>query len=156
MEKAFKAVKSNKAEEHVIQGDGACLTSDKAADNDAAHQKYADAESLYRRVIKIRVDMAVEKPTPQNNEDYFRWLIQVTSDAKSKLAFANEKLGNLYFTERKYPEAAAMYQEALRSRASDPSTTPRVLAQPLTHLASSYAAQRKYDQSDPLYQRALA
>src|SRR5260370_2120034 len=106
--------------------------------------------------MKIRGDMAVEKPTPQNNEDYFRWLIQVASDAKSKLDFANEKLGNLYFTERKYPEAAAVYEEALRSRASDQSTNPRVLAQTLTNLASCYAAQGKYDQSEPLYQRALA
>src|SRR5260370_30862123 len=98
MEKAFKAVKSKKAEEQFIQGDAACLTSDKAADIFAAHQKYADAEFLYRRVIKIRVDMAVEKPTPQNNEHYFRWLIQVTTDANSKQAFANETLRRIDFT----------------------------------------------------------
>lgn len=149
-------VKLKKATDQFIQSDVACATFDKAADIFAAHQKYADAESLYARVIKIRADMAVEKQTPQNNEDYFRWLIQVTGGAKTKLAVANEKLGNLYFTERKYPEAAAVYAEAVRVRQSYETTDQPGLAQALTNLATSYAAQGKYDQAEPLYKRALA
>jgi tetratricopeptide (TPR) repeat protein len=156
MEKAVKNVKLKKAEEQFLQADVACATFDKAADIFAAHQKYADAESLYSRVIKIRADMAVEKQTPQNNEDYFRWLIQITKGAKTKLALANETLGNLYFIEHKYPEAAAVYAEAVRIRQSDQGTDQPGLAQALTNLATSYAAQGKYDQAEPPYQRALA
>jgi tetratricopeptide (TPR) repeat protein len=155
MEKALKAHKPKKAEQQFEQVDVASALFDKAADIFASHQKYPDAEGLYKRVVLIRESATKNNPTPKNNEDIFRFMIQVTSDAQGALASAQEKLGNLYFTERKFPEAAATYEKAQKIREADTRTDKRVLAQTLTNLATSYAAQDKYTQAEPLYQRAL-
>jgi tetratricopeptide (TPR) repeat protein len=154
IEKILKA-KPKKAEEQFMRDEIACASFDQAADIFAAHQKYADAEMLYRRVIQVRAGMASEKTQYTNNEDFFRFFIQSAKDVKAKLAAANEKLGNLYFKERKYSEAAALYEEAVRVRESDQASDPRVLAQGLTNLATCYAAQGNYAQAEPLYRRAL-
>lgn len=156
MEKALNAVTPTKAQDQFMVADVASTTFDKAGDIFAAHQKYADAEPLYRRVIKIRADMAAEKQHPQNNEDFLRFMVQNIAGARDRLASANEKLGNLYFTEHKYSDAAAVYEEAVRVRDGHQTGDQRVLAQSLTNLATCYAAQGKYDQADLLYQRALA
>lgn len=155
MNKALKAYKPKKAEQQFDQIDAASALFDKAADIFASHQKYPDAEGLYQRVVQIRESAAKNNPSPKNNEDFFRFMIQVTSDAQGALAGAQEKLGNLYFTEHKFPEAVARYENAQKIRETDTRTDKRVLAQTITNLATSYAAQEKYSQAEPLYQRAL-
>ena len=155
MNKALKAYKPKKAEQQFEQIDAASALFDKAADIFASHQKYPEAEGLYQRVVQIRESAAKDDPTPKNNEDFLRILGRALSDAQGKLATAQEKLGNLYFTEHKFPEAATTYEKAQKTREADTRTDKRVLAQTVTNLATSYAAQDKYSQAEPLYQRAL-
>ncbi|HEX3093936.1 MAG TPA: tetratricopeptide repeat protein [Candidatus Angelobacter sp.] len=155
MNKALKAYKPKKAEQQFEQTDAASALFDKAADIFASHQKYTEAEGLYQRVVQIRESAAKDNPSPKNNEDFFRFMIQATVDVQGKLASAQEKLGNLYFTEHKFPEAAATYEKAQKIREANTKTDKRVFAQTLTNLATSYAAQDKYAQAEPLYQRAL-
>jgi tetratricopeptide (TPR) repeat protein len=155
MNKALKAYKPKKAEQQFDQINAASALFDKAADIFASHQKYPEAEGLYQRVVQIRENAAKNNPTPKNNEDFFRFMVQVTSDAQGALAGAQEKLGNLYFTEHKFPEAAVTFEKAQKIRETDTRTDKRVLAQTITNLATSYAAQDKYIQAEPLYQRAL-
>lgn len=155
MDKALKAYKPKKAEQQFDQADASSALFDKAADIFASHQKYPEAEALYQRVVRIRESAAKPNPTPKNNEDFFHFMIQVTTDAQGALASAQEKLGNLYFTEHKFPEAAVTYEKAQKIREADTKTDKRVLAQTITNLATSYAAQDKYNQAEPLYQRAL-
>ena len=156
MNKALKAYKPKLAEQQFQQIDAAAALFDKAGDIFASHQKYPDAEMLYQRVVQIRESAAKHNPNPKNNEDFFRFWIQVTSDAQGKLAGAQEKLGNLYFTESKFPEAVATFERAQKIREANPATDKRVLAQTITNLATCYAAQAKYNQAEPLYLRALA
>lgn len=155
MDKAIKAYKPKKAEQQFDQSDAASALFDKAADIFASHKKYPEAEGLYERVVQIRESAAKDNPTPRNNEDFFRFLIQATVDVQGALASAQEKLGNLYFTEHKFPEAAATYEKAVKVREANTKTDKRILAQTLTNLATTYATQEKYSQSEPLYQRAL-
>lgn len=155
MEKSLKGYKPTKAEDQYFKSDVASGFFDKVGDIFAAHQKYAEAEMFYQRVIKIRAAAAEDNHDPQTNEDFFRFLVQVYEDAAGALAAADEKLGNLYFTEHKYPEAATVYEKSLKIRVSNEHTDKRVLAQTFTNLASCYAAQATYDKAEPLYQRAL-
>jgi tetratricopeptide (TPR) repeat protein len=155
MNKALKAYKPKKAEQQFQQSQVASELFDKAGDIFASHQKYSDAEALYQGVVHFREAAAEDKHEPQNNEDFFRFLIQTTSDAQGALAGAQEKLANLYFTEHKFAEAAATYEKAQKIRGADSGTDKRVLAQTVTNLATCYAAQEKYAQAEPLYQRAL-
>jgi tetratricopeptide (TPR) repeat protein len=155
MNQALKAYKPKKAEQQFDQTDAASALFDKVADIFASHKKYPEAEGLYQRVVQIRESAAKDNPTPKNNEDFFRFMIQATSDVQGQLAKAHEKLGSLYFTEHKFPEAAATYEEAQKIREANTKTDKRVLAQTITNLATSYAAQAKYSQAEPMYQRAL-
>lgn len=155
MNKALKAYKPKKAEQQFEQIDAASALFDKAADIFASHQKYPEAEGLYQKVVQLRESAAKDNPTPKNNEDFFRFMVQTASDAQGAFASAQEKLGNLYFTEHNFPEAAATYEKAQKIREANSRTDKRVLAQTLTNLATSYAAQGKYAQAEPLYQRAL-
>lgn len=155
MDNALKAYKPKKTEQQLEQIDAASALFDKAADIFASHQKYPEAEGLYQRVVQIRESAAEQNPHPKNNEDFLRFLGQALSDVQGKLASAQEKLGNLYFTEHKFPEAAATYEKAQKIREADTKTDKRVLAQTITNMATSYAAQDKYSQAEPLYQRAL-
>jgi tetratricopeptide (TPR) repeat protein len=155
MEKALRAYPTKQIEQQLLQADAASSLFDKTADIFSSHQKYPEAEMLYKRVVQIRESVAQENPKPKNNEDFLRFMGQALSDTQGKLAAANEKLGNLYFTERKFPEAAATYEKAQKIRETDTRTDKRVLAQTLTNLATSYAAQDKYTQAEPLYQSAL-
>ena len=155
MNKALKAYKPKKAEQQFEQAEVASSLFDKAGDILASHKKYPDAEMLYERVVQIRESAAEENHNPKNNEDFFRFMIQATSDPQGQLAKAQEKLGSLYFTEHKFAEAAATYKKAQSVREADPKHDPRVLAQTITNLATCYAAQAKYDQAEPLYQQAL-
>jgi tetratricopeptide (TPR) repeat protein len=149
-----KAHKPKQAEQQFQQIEAASALFDKAGDLFASHQKYPDAEMLYQGVIHIRETAVEEKHAPQNNEDFFRFAIQVATNAQGALAGAHEKLGHLYFAEHKFPEAAAAYEKARNIR--EPNPDKHVLAQTITNLATCYAAQAKYDQAESLYQRALA
>ncbi|HET8891279.1 MAG TPA: tetratricopeptide repeat protein [Candidatus Angelobacter sp.] len=152
MNKALKAYKPKKAEQQLEQIVGASALFDKAADIFASHQKYPEAEGLYQRAIQIRESST--KLTFKNNEDFIRFVI-LAVHTQGALADAQEKLGNLYLTEHKFPEAAATYEKAQKIREANTKTDKRVFAQTLTNLATSYAAQDKYAQAEPLYQRAL-
>jgi tetratricopeptide (TPR) repeat protein len=154
MEKALNAYRPKQIEQQLQQADAASDLFEKTGEIFASHQKYPEAEMLYKRVIQIRESVAQVNTKPKNNEDFFRFMGQALSDTQGKLAAANEKLGNLYFTEHKFSESAAAYEKARNIRETNPDK--RILAQTITNLATCYAAQAKYDQAEPLYQRALA
>jgi len=155
MESALRAYHPKRADDQFQQAEVSSHLFDKTGDIFASHHKYPEAETLYKRVIQIREAVAAEKKKPHDNEDFFRFMLQVGTDAQGKLADAQEKLGNLYFTEQKFPEAAEIYEKAQKIREANTKTDKRVLAQTLTNLATSYAAQEKYSQAEPPYQRAL-
>ncbi len=155
MEKALKTYRPKQVEQQLQQADVASALFEKSGEIFVAHQKHLEAETLYKKVIQIRENMARENPEPKNNEDYFRFLGQTLSDSQGKLAEANEKLGKLYFSENKLPEATATFEKAQKIREANPASGKRVLAQAITNVATCYAAQARYEQAEPLYQRAL-
>ena len=107
-----------------------------------------------QRVIRLWQDAAEDKP-PHNNEDFFRFLIKTAMNAQGSLANAYEKLAALYFQERKFQQAARLYEKSQPIREIS-SADIRPLAQLLGNLASCYAMESKYDQADPLFRRAIA
>ncbi len=107
-------------------------------------------------MIAIRENVAQVKHKPASNEDYLLSLGQAMTDTQGKLAAADEKLGNLYFSESLLSEAAAMYETAIKVRESNTKGDKRALAQTTTNLATCYARQDKYDQAERLYKRALS
>lgn len=155
MNEILKVYKPKETERQFAEIDAASALSNRAAQIFASHQKYPEAEGLYQRVVQMRESAAKENPKPKNNEDFLRFLGQALTDTQGKLAEAQEKLANLYFTEHKFPEAAATYEKAVKIREANTKTDKRVLAQTLTNLATTYAMQEKYSQAEPLYQRAL-
>lgn len=154
MDKSLKAYKPAKTEDQLYESDVASALFDKVGDIFAGHQKYADAERLYQRVIKIRAAWADDSHGIGGNEEFYRFWLQVEQDAKTKLAAARQKLGKLYFSEHKYPQAITQYEEATRILEND-SGDKRLLAETLTNLASCHAVQGEYVAAEPLYQRAL-
>jgi tetratricopeptide (TPR) repeat protein len=155
MEKALKAHRPKQIEQQLQRADAASALFEKTGEIFASHQKYFEAEGLYKKVVQIRENLARENPEPKNNEDFLRLLGQTLSDSQGKLAEANEKLGKLYFSENKLPEATATFEKAQKIREANPSSDKRILAQAITNVATCYAAQARYEQAEPLYLHAL-
>jgi tetratricopeptide (TPR) repeat protein len=155
MEKSLKAYKPAKAEDQYQETSVASVFFDRVGDLFAAHHKYPEAETFYRRVIELRSAAAEDNPRPRNNEDFLRFFVQVAENTSAALATAQEKLANLCFTEHKYDEAARIYRQAVAIREGQGQPKP-FLARSVSNLATCYAAQGKYDQGEPLYRRALA
>jgi hypothetical protein len=156
MDKVLKAYRPKRADDQLDQADASSYLFDKTGDIFASHHKYPEAEMLYKRVIQIRERSAEKKKKPHDNEDIFRFWLQVGTDAQGKLAEAHEKLGDFYLSENKFPDAAATYEIAQKIREANPDTDKRALSVTFSNLATSYAAQAKYAQAEPLYQRSLA
>lgn len=155
MEKSLKAFKPKNSTEE-LEGLGIAATLfDRVGGVFASHQKYSDAEALYQRAIAIREGIAAEKPR-QSNEDWLRLMYQKQSGANTKLAEANEKLAKLYFTERKLPDAAPLFEKAAQIRDSEPNVAKQPLAMTLANLAACYAGFADYTKAEPLYKRAIA
>ncbi|HEY2169009.1 MAG TPA: tetratricopeptide repeat protein [Candidatus Angelobacter sp.] len=155
MDKALKAHHPKQIEQQLQQADAASALFEKTGAIFASHQKHLEAESLYKKVVQIRENITRENPEPKNNEDFLRILGQTLADSRGKLAEANEKLGKLYFSENKLPEATATFEKAQKIREANPASDKRVLAQAITNVATCYAAQAKYERAEPLYLRAL-
>ena len=153
---ALKAHKPKNASDELEQVEVSASLFDKAGDIFAANQKYLDAETMYRRVIAVREKYASEKfPAKPNNEDFFRSMMQTLGDAAPKVADANDKLADLYRSERKIEEAMFLYQqsEVLREKRYGPDK-PQT-AKSLNDLATCYSLQGNYDQAEPLYKRVI-
>jgi len=82
-------------------------------------------------------------------------MMQTLGDAAPKVADANDKLADLYRSERKIQEAMLLYQqsEVLRERRYGPDK-PQT-AKSLNDLAICYSLQGNYDQAEPLYKRVI-
>jgi len=153
---ALKAHKPKNASDELEQVEVSASLFDKAGDIFAANRKYLDAETMYRKVIAVREKYASEKfPAKPNNEDFFRSMMQTLGDAAPKVADANDKLADLYRSERKIQEAMLLYQqsEVLRERRYGPDK-PQT-AKSLNDLAICYSLQGNYDQAEPLYKRVI-
>ncbi|HEU4414090.1 MAG TPA: tetratricopeptide repeat protein [Candidatus Angelobacter sp.] len=144
MEEALKAYQPKTTEGHLHASDIAALLFDQAGGIFAGHQNYPEAETLYKRAIKIRVAAAEENdslkhgadenhslqnnenhPLPlQNNEEFFEFGVRAMfgSENEGKLMDTQEKLARLYFTEHKFQEAAATYEKvrSMRERFVEP------------------------------------
>jgi tetratricopeptide (TPR) repeat protein len=156
LEDALKAHKPKNASDELRQVEISASLFDKAGDIFANNQKYPDAETLYRKVIAVREKYASEKfPAKPNNEDFFRSMSQVFGNASAKVADADDKLADLYRSERKIQEAMALYQksETLREKQYGPDQ-PQV-AKSLNDLATCFSLQGQYDQAEPLYKRVI-
>jgi tetratricopeptide (TPR) repeat protein len=156
MDKALKALKPKNSTEDSYALDVASASFDKAGDIFASHQKYTDAEELYKRVIAIREGNATEKHTIQDNEDALRLMYQKMAGTQNKLAAADEKLAKLYFSEHKMPEAATLFEKVAQIQEGDKNGAKKPLAITLGNLAACHAVQGNYTQAELLYQRAIA
>ena len=97
--------------------------------------RYAEAEPLYQRALRIREQqLGLEHPL---------------------VAPPLTGLANLYSDQGKYTEAEPLFQRALRIREQQLGPEHPDVASPLTGLAILYHRQGKYAEAEPLYQRVL-
>ena len=157
LEEALKAHTPKDASDELQQAEASASVFDKAGDIFATNRKYPDAEAMYQKVLAIRERYTSEKsPLKHGNEDFFRFMARAFSNALAKVADADDKLADLYRSERKIEEATALYQksEALREKQYGPNQPP--VAKSLNDLATCFSLQGKYDQAEPLYKRVIA
>lgn len=154
LQAALKAHKPKNSTDEYERTDVSAAIFDQAAGIYAANQKYSDAEALYEKVIALREAAAVEKK-PSTEEDLFRFLGQALTNAKAKVADANDKLADLYFRERKFEDATQLYvkSHAIREAALGPEKP--LTAKNLSDLASCYAVQGNYGAAEPLFKQAV-
>jgi tetratricopeptide (TPR) repeat protein len=156
MEETGKAQKPKNASDELEQVDDSAFLYDKAGDIFATNQKYSNAEVMYRKVIAVRERYASDKfPAKPNNEDFFRSMAQVLSEAPAKLADANDKLADLYRSERKIPEAMTLYRKSEVLREKHYGTDKPQVAKSVNDLATCYSLQGEYDRAEPLYKRVI-
>jgi tetratricopeptide (TPR) repeat protein len=157
MEKALAALHPRKLEEQMMKVEGAAVFFDQTGDIFASHHKYPDAEKLYQRVIQIRAGFDIQKIKTRNNDEFFLVWSWIASNTP-KLAAANEKLAQLYSSQGKLADAAALYEQALKTREANLSTeqAKRTMAVTLADAGACYTRQAKYSQAEPMYRKALA
>lgn len=97
--------------------------------------RYADAEALYQRALKI-----YEKAVGPEHAD---------------VASTVNNLAQLYFNEAKFVDAGPLYERALRIDEKALGPEHPGVATSLNNLALFYDRQGKYADAEPLYQHAL-
>jgi tetratricopeptide (TPR) repeat protein len=157
LEEALKAHKTKDASEQLRQADVSAALFDKVGDLFASHQKYPDAEVMYRKVISVREQYASEEnPSKPGNEDFFRFMAQQLTNAQARVAEADDKLASLYRAEHKIPEALALYKTSVAVKERAYGIDRPQVAQSLNDLASCYSLLGEYDEAQPLYKRVIA
>src|SRR5262249_4890651 len=73
----------------------------------------------------------------------------------AKLADANSKLAKLYCSERKFADAASLFQNAVTLKEKQYGPGQPQVAEDLTALATCYSQEGKYEQAEPLYKRVI-
>jgi tetratricopeptide (TPR) repeat protein len=107
----------------------------KAAQYTRSRGRYAEAEPLFQRALRIRE--------------------LVLGSDHLQISYPLSDLALLYWQQNKYAEAEPLFQRALRIQEQALGPDHPDLAFPLNHLANLYRDQGKYAEAEPLFQRAL-
>lgn len=119
-----------------------------------ANQNYTEAESTYQKLIAIRED-AARSSGSYGTDDYKKFVGQVLTRARGRVADAYDKLAGLYFSQRRYQEVEPLYQKSIQLREAEFGADSPPAGASLSHLATLYAATGKYDKAEPLFARAI-
>lgn len=156
LEQTLKGVKPKGPEQEFYYVNVSAAAFDRAGELFIKHHKYAEAEALYGRTIKLREKFVPTKPPEKmNNDDFLRYAGNLMTGAEPKLADSYERLAGLYFIQQKFAPAAELYRKSQPIRETEESTNPRPLAQTLVNLAATYSALGKFDEAGPLFVRGL-
>jgi tetratricopeptide (TPR) repeat protein len=155
LDKAISGSKPKDQAEEYNRTETTITILNKTADIFLANWKYSKAESIYKRVIAIREEDARTPEAPRSNEDYLKFLAQVLTDARAKLADAYDRLAKLYFVQKRFEEAELLYGKSIKILEAQygPEMPPAAIG--LSNLAVVYAAQDKYDMAEKLFARAV-
>jgi tetratricopeptide (TPR) repeat protein/CHAT domain-containing protein len=139
---------------------------------------YADAESLYARVIRVKErvvgqddpgyakllndlgELYVQHRRHQEADFLFKRALAIREKAlgpdHADVAGSLSSLATLYRAQGRYLDAAPLYERALAIREKALGPDHLVVARSLNNLAALYWDQGRYSEAEPLYKRALA
>jgi tetratricopeptide (TPR) repeat protein len=149
----------------------------KAAQYLRARGRYAEAEPLYQRALRVyeRI-LGPERPEVARVLNYLAILYwsqgryteaeplyqlalrireQVQGADHLDVAASLNNLALLYWSQGRYTEAEPLYQRTLRIREQAQGSNHLDVATSLNNLASLYLDQSRYTEAEPLYQRSL-
>ncbi|HNG92989.1 MAG TPA: tetratricopeptide repeat protein [Acidobacteriota bacterium] len=128
---------------------------DQAAGLFVSHQKYAEAETTYQKAITYCDKTLSLASNSKSNDELVKSLALLTTDVEQGQANAHDKLGSVYFLQKKYDLAEVAFHKSLKLREKLFQPTSSPIAESLANLATLFAVQAKYDKAEPLYKQAL-
>jgi tetratricopeptide (TPR) repeat protein len=156
MDEALKSHKPKNSTDEYQQLLVSTALFEKIGDLFVSNQHSHDAESMYEKSLN-RWQQYLFRPEPQklNNEDFFRFLIQVQQNTPEKLVSMGMKLAALYQKEGKSKEAEALCQQiaATIQKLYEPND-PRVVPS-LTNIATSEFRLGYYTGAELLFKRVI-